>query len=319
MSLENMSNRLQFCGGHAQNDRLIKGKLESLKRSLHASYQSANAILANGHEFKCLINPDKLKEDYDHKILSIPYDAPCLDDPSLGEIKTEVAAGDIIQWKQNGTYWLVYLQRLQELAYFRADLKRCKYEVDVNGETYRIATQFVTPPEATWETKEGIHWSNLNYTMYAYITKDDNTLDYFKRFAQIKINGQNWEVQAVDRLNIDGVIMMALKEYWTNTIAEEKALEEELNKEIEVPFDPDVTIYINGEKEVYPYDKITYTIENAAGGSWALSNTKAKITSQTDTEVSIEITSGKSGDFVLTYIRDGIAANIELPIKILSL
>ena len=68
--LDNLNNRLNYRGGIKQQDRLISGKLEALKRALLYSYQASTAILADGREFRCLINPDKLKINYDDKIIS---------------------------------------------------------------------------------------------------------------------------------------------------------------------------------------------------------------------------------------------------------
>jgi hypothetical protein len=49
------------------------------------SYQAATAILEDGREFRCLINPDKNKPAYDNKIISIPYKDICLNKPMVGK------------------------------------------------------------------------------------------------------------------------------------------------------------------------------------------------------------------------------------------
>ena len=59
--LENMRKRLRYQGGERQVDRMNEDKLRSLKRALLYSYQSATAKLADGREFRCLINPDMIK------------------------------------------------------------------------------------------------------------------------------------------------------------------------------------------------------------------------------------------------------------------
>jgi len=74
---ELLNKRLQYQGGN-QEQRLINDKLLSLKKALLYSYQAATAILSNGKEFRCLINPDKNKPAYDNKIISIPYKDICL-------------------------------------------------------------------------------------------------------------------------------------------------------------------------------------------------------------------------------------------------
>ena len=62
--------------------------------------------------------------------------------------------------------------------------------------------------------------------------------------------------------------------------------------------------FIDNKKKNEELVKLTYTIENAAGGTWYLSNSKGKIDKQTSTEVNITITSPKSGSIDLIYKRD---------------
>ena len=77
-AIDNLKKRLEFNGGTIAEGRMQEGKLRSLKRALLYSYQAATAILQDGRMFRCLINPDKLKNDYDDKIISIPYEDICL-------------------------------------------------------------------------------------------------------------------------------------------------------------------------------------------------------------------------------------------------
>ena len=82
--LDNLNKRLNYRGNNQQN-RMISGKLASLKRALLYSYQAATAILEDGREFRCLINPDKLKTNYDDKIISIPFEDICLNSDKIGK------------------------------------------------------------------------------------------------------------------------------------------------------------------------------------------------------------------------------------------
>ena len=77
MSLETLKMRLNYNGGVSQQDRMIKDKERSLKKALLYSYQSGTAVLEDGREFRCLMNPDKEKMDYDNKIISIPFRDIC--------------------------------------------------------------------------------------------------------------------------------------------------------------------------------------------------------------------------------------------------
>ena len=64
---------------------MSKGKVRTLKKALLYSYQAETAILSDGREFRCLINPDKNKPDYDNKIISIPFQDICLNKKQIGK------------------------------------------------------------------------------------------------------------------------------------------------------------------------------------------------------------------------------------------
>ena len=77
-------------------------KLHALKKALLYSYQAATAILADGREFRCLINPDKLKLSYDEKTISIPFkdirlnrEANEMQKTSEGEEEIGISEGDV--------------------------------------------------------------------------------------------------------------------------------------------------------------------------------------------------------------------------------
>jgi hypothetical protein len=109
---------------------MINDKLRGLKKALLYSYQAATAILTDGREFRCLINPDKNKPAYDNKMLSIPYKDICLNKPRVGkttegEEEIGIKTGDVFTWKETDTHWLVYLEYIEEDAYFRSEIRRC--------------------------------------------------------------------------------------------------------------------------------------------------------------------------------------------------
>ena len=112
--LENLNKRLNFRGGN-QEGRMQQRKLETLKKALIYSYQGATAKLSDGREFRCLINPNKISMEADDKMLSIPFKDICLnkDKPletttSDGKEEIGVQCGSVIEWKENGTHWIVY-------------------------------------------------------------------------------------------------------------------------------------------------------------------------------------------------------------------
>ena len=318
--LENLNKRLNFRGGN-QEGRMQQRKLETLKKALIYSYQAATAELSDGREFRCLINPDKLKENFDDKIISIPFEDICLNaerkgKTSQGQEIIGMKAGDVFKWKETETYWLVYLQRLEEDAYFRAEIRRCQYEVLVGEDTYKVYVRGPGGADISWHTKQtGISWNDLNYDAVMYITKDEKTINAFQRFDIIEIAGRPWEVQMVDRLTTEGIITINLKEYYQNTIKNEA--EKEL-QEIEEQ-EPVIENLIIGDEVVYPYDEKTYLIaEGINGGTWEVSNKKAIILEQNEKTMKLAIVWGKSGSFDILYKREGFDS-IILPIEIESL
>ena len=320
--LENLKSRLNYNGGSTQEGRMNLDKLRTLKKTLLYSYQAVTAILADGREFRCLINPDKLKESYDDKIISIPYKDICIGKIEINEDGEEIEtinkpngktsekeetiglkAGDIFKWKENNSYWLVFLQRLEETAYFRAEIRRCQYEVEINDNKYKVYVKGPSESSIIWHTKSNqasssFSWNDLNYDVEMYITKNEETEAYFHRFSKIKIKGKPYEVQGVDNISTEGIIVIALKEYYQNTIEDNIGAAEKLDK----PSIEEKDIYIVGDTEVYPYDEKHYEInDNTLIGTWTVDNKKVFIKQQNEHSVDIEILTGRSGEFNLIY------------------
>lgn len=327
--LENLATRLQYYGGNRQVSRMNEDKLRSLKKALLYSYQSATAILSDGREFRCLINPDQIKNLFDNKYISIPFEDICLNEKEIGADgkitikKTSkglqeigMKPGDVFTWKENGTDWLVYLRRFEETAYFRAEIRRCKYTVTIDDTDYKCYVARTSVNEIDWRHQDEKLWNDIDYTLQMYITNDEKTDAFFHRFSKIKINGKPWEVQAIDNMSSDGIIILYLKEWYQNSIAEAKA-KEEAAAEVTSIINENEPI-IEGPSAVYPYDKKVYTIKNAEGGTWIIGSSKAKIIEQNEATAYIEIVTGRSGNFELKYIREN-EEDIVLNINIQSL
>ena len=322
MSLDIMKERINYNGGKEQESRMNVDKLRTLKKALLYSYQAATARLTDGREFRCLINPDKLKTNYDEKIISIPFfdiqlnpelrENKKFQKTSKGEEEIGMKPGDVFTWKETNTDWLVYLRRYEETAYFRAEIRKCDYEIEVNDKKYKV---YIGGPDASaiiWNKVKKTEWNDLNYSITMYVTKDKNTEAFFHRFAKIDINEKPWEVQAVDSMSQDGIIIVALKETYENSI--EDAVEKE-----KVDTYIDLTQpYIKGPGTVYPYDVVTYYIKNAEGGEFVAEGSGFEIASQDAEYIKLGIVTGKSGSFTLKYkIQD--KEDIVLPITIGSL
>lgn len=204
-----------FSGGN-QQERMIADKLKTLLRVLKFSYQAAD-IQKDGEDriIRVLINPNKLKFDYDDKILSAKFE-------------DEIKAGDIFQWLGTNTYWIVYLQSLEELAYFRSEIRRCQYHLrwkDEDGvirETY-AAMRGPVETKIDYIQKVGISVDNPNHSLHILMPKNKYTTAYFKRYARFYVPDADmpeknicWRVEAFDSISTPGILEITAVEYYAN-------------------------------------------------------------------------------------------------------
>ena len=311
--LDTLGVRLKYAGGKKADDRMQLDKLRSLKKALLYSYQAETIVLEDGREFRALINPDKLKNDYDNKILSVPFKDICLNSEFLGipgslaEEPIDMKVGDVFLWKETGTRWIVYLQFLEESAYFRGEIRQCTGLVTIDGKDYHAYIRGPVETTIRWNQKSGINWNDLNYSKIAYLPENEDTLK-LKRFDIVQVDGDNFQVQVINKDTAsDGIMIVYLKEYFTNTVEEENQKNKEENDE--------VASQIQGKDKVKPYDIVDYSID-IPGGTWSLNNNNAKIIEINDNYVTIEIVTGKAGKVELSYDTAGI--QYILPIEIES-
>ena len=315
MSIELLNKRLNYQGGN-QQQRFINDKLRSLKKALLYSYQAATAILQDGKEFRCLINPDKNKPAYDNKVLSIPYKDICLNRPRIGkttdgEIDINIKPGDVFIWKETNTHWLVYLQYLEEDAYFRSEIRRCDQQIKIGDNFYWVYIRGPVETSIEWTQKAGIEWNTLNYSLVMYITADENTNKYFERFKTIKIidprynKEKTWQVVGVDPYYGDGIIQVFLDEYFENSIADAVAIENSTQTSDIDPID-ETAAYIDGPTIVQQYSKAYYEIHNAENGKWLLRwNGEEQDLKSSLKIIPLNISIGELGVFTLIYRIDG--------------
>lgn len=317
---KNLRTRLKYHSGGRNgraDERMNEDKLRGLKKALLYSYQAATAVLSDGKEFRCLINPDKLKPDYDNRVLSIPFKDICLNAEKVGTTtegleKIELKAGDVFEWKENGSHWIIYLSHLEETAYYRADIRRCKETTEINGKKYWIYLRGPVETAIPWNSKSDEIWNTLNYTLHIYITKDENTLAYIHRFAKLEIDGKVWEVQAIDPYSAEGIIEATLKETYQNEF-------EEVGVTPAPEPEPEQSDgLIKGPIEVDAFGRATYTI-TGYNGKWVIDDkSKAQFDNELTDKVSatIDIMSGRSGKFTLSYIvGKRSVADLEIKIK----
>ena len=162
---------------------MIDEKANSLNKALLYSYQSATAVLSDGREFRCLINPNNVTMEADDKMLSIPFKEICLNKEkpegattSMGKEEIGIKCGDVIEWKENGTHWIVYSRYLQEIAYFRGMMRQCAQEPMVIGDKqYWFYLKGPDEKSIDWQKTKHFIFNDLNYSVEIYISKDENT------------------------------------------------------------------------------------------------------------------------------------------------
>lgn len=294
--LDNMKKRLDFAGGNSDG-RLVKSKLTSFHYSLNNSYQ-AEWITLNGQKQRCLINPDRLKEDYDQKVLSIDFN-------------TGVKEGDVFLWDRTNTYWLTYLQEFAEEAYYRAEIRRCNYQLSIDKNKYWIYLKGPDTNKMDWGKEHNIAINELNYFISIYITKTSETAEFFQRNKIIKFDNHNWRVESVDRYSQKNVLEVILKESFDNTMEDAVIAPEIIQPDITQP-------YIDGPQfiDVFSENNI-YSIVNATNGTFVVNSTKVEIASADTNSCTINVLSGKASSFEIIYKRD-LENDIVLPVTIRS-
>ena len=286
-----MAKKLQANGGFPQQDRMIRDKRRSLDKATIYSYQGAlvkkqlydfNPVMDGVREtppVRALINPNKLKQDYDDKIISIGFEH-------------EFRTGDIFEWCNTGTYWLIYLQDLTELAYFRGDIRKCSYEIewdDEDGERQRTYVALRGPVETKIDyiQKHGISVDNPNYSLNLLIPKTTANLKQFKRYKkfylQDLVDGEDnicWRVEAIDTFSTPGIIEITAVEYYANEFEDDTSAGK-VGALIKKPIDPNIgtesEFIIIGDTFIKPKKEYTYCIESSLYGQWYLSNDKLPI------------------------------------------
>ncbi len=261
---------LYAAGGPAQQSRMITDKRKTLDRVIKYSYQGA-FIQRIGEKTKpapALINPNKLKQDYDDKILSIGFEY-------------NFQPGDIFEWCQTGTYWLIYLQDLTELAYFRGDIRKCSYQIvwmDEQNEEHKTYAAIRGPVETkiNYIQKHTISLDEPNYSLNILMPLTDESLNYFKRYNKFYLQNDDkkvcWRVEAVDWISTPGILEITAVEHYANKSEDdiENGLVGALIAKKIDPNEGDLTQIISGETFIKPKKEYSYICNKIIpGGKWS--------------------------------------------------
>lgn len=207
-NLELFKMRARAANNDRQHDRMVRDKLRSLYRALLYSYQAA-WIRKDGNEenpwVRALMNPDKVKFDYDEKIVSV-------------EFEHDFHPGDTFEWGKNtGSHWIILKPEYTEVAYFRANVRRCVQLTVTDKETGESFTQWCAvrgPVETKINTiqKAGIVADVPNLTLDIYMQNNEVNRRTFERYENFEFGGRFWKVQAPDSISTPGILEIQAEE-----------------------------------------------------------------------------------------------------------
>ena len=282
VGIDNQKALLEYSGGTSQQDRMILDKRKTLERVVRYSYQGAKIknIIGDEQIYRALINPNKNKVDYDDKVLSVGYESG-------------FKVGDVFEWLGTKTYWLIYLQDLTELAYFRGDIRRCSYQISWEDEDGLHSTfAAVRGPVETkidYIQKHSISVDNPNHSLHLLMPLNDETYDYFRRYSKFYLSDKSkvcWRVEATDWISTPGILEITAVEYYANEI-EDDIKNGIVGKLITKPINPNTEAEektIVGETFIKP--KVTYNYQYK--GPKLPSNTKWKLDKKYPVDVTVD-------------------------------
>ena len=315
-SLDRMKTRAGWDGYNIHDKRNVEGKYNTFKSALRNSYQAEWITLNKDSEaesrWRCLINPSRLTEQFDKKVLSIDFESG-------------VDEGTVFYWDRTERYWIVGLRQHTEEAYFRGIITRCDYIMNIEDHPYWVSVRGPVETTTSWQAKHNQIWNSLNYSMVVEITKDSRTVNYFKRHQVVKMKlmypdaetgesieeWHNWKVVATDKYSEDRIIEVYLDEWYDNEM-EDQMVEEKVDE-------PDLMQpHISGPADVYIYDtNLSYSIVGLMSGKFVVNSNKVKIISSTESSCVIDILASKATEFTLSFVADD-GTKVDQVIKVKS-
>ena len=309
-NFEMMRKRLEWQGGIAQEDRMIKDKWRTLLRTLKYSYQACDIALAQAQQevlfegaepeypiVRALINPDKNKQDYDDKILSVDY-------------INGFNPGDVFEWKNTETHWIIYLQQLTEDAYFRGEIRRCRYKIKFKDEDGNVCYTYAairgpveTQIESIQKNQERIDKPNLSLNIL--LPRNEVTIKAFDRYKEFILDGRCWKVKAVDPISMaidrQGVLEINAQEDYINEVTDDEVNEIKDGLVFE-PEEPTPNSEIVGETFIKPAIPEIYSVD-IDGGTWCVRENNVPVLLEPIDSKSVQVTWKKmtSGQFTLVW------------------
>lgn len=316
---------LKYGGGFPQQDRMILDKKRSLDRALKYSYQAATikkvieeavpwSTLNDQQkpQIRALINPNKLKQDYDDKVISVPKEEG-------------FKCGDVFEWEGTNTYWLIYLQDLTELAYFRGDIRRCNYKIrwqmpDGHIAESMAATRGPVETKINFLQKSNISLETPNYSLSILLPKTNEALEYFRRYSRFYLRAAApdapdapdayttcWRVEATDWISTPGILEVIAVEYYASPDEDliDMGIADAISLEPKDPNHAGVNGLIRGETFIKPQMEYSYKFDGLGGNRWVIDTDKYpvhfEVNPKDDREVKLVWKKFTSGQFEISY------------------
>ena len=308
--INEIAKQLNYHGGYFQQNREIKDKQKSLQKALLYSYQGAfvkkyypeSDKTHQAPVVRALINPNKVTQDYDDKKISIQFEH-------------EFQPGDIFEWVDTNTYWLIHLQETTEVAYFRGDIRKCRYQISwKDGNETKSTFAAVRGPVETKINniqKHGVSIDTPNYSLSILMPLNEDTLKQFKRYSKFylqNIAGSEaicWRVQAVDSISSPGILEIHAIEYYANEMEDdiENGIVNGLVEEIKNPNDAETENAIIGETFIKPKTTNRYYFNGSLLSEWVVKGKNLPLKVEKIDEYTLDIMwdSTYSGQFILSY------------------
>lgn len=282
-----------------QQERMIADKRKTLDKVFLYSYQGADVKKVDEEEsYKALINPNALKPDYDDKIISIPFESG-------------FTTGTIFNWERTGTHWIIYLQDLTELAYFKGDIRKCNYVISWQDPEDRqiystyAATRGPVETKINSISKNGITYNTPNHSLSILLPQTEATVKYFKRYARFYLQGLDktddlicWRVEGFDYISTPGILEITAVEYYANEFEDD--VEQGIAGGL-VPEIPEPESAIVGDNFITPKIPYTFTYEGNEEGEWVYDSSLPIKVETNGKEITITWLKNHSGQFDLSF------------------
>lgn len=293
--------KFQTFGGNSVQERMIKRKRRSLDYAIWNSYQSAEIVKTDATDktpVRALINPNRLNQDYDCKTLDVGFEY-------------NIQCGDVFEWIGTHTYWIVYLQELTELAFFRGSIRRCSYQISWETENGKqtVYAALTGPKQGglPTSTPHGISIDTPNYSIDFLVPQTEETRKFFRRYTKFYLKDCDtcWRIEGVDTLSNPGIIEVYAKEYYVNKDKDDvdNGIVDGLIEEL-VPNTKEEEMTIRGETFIKVKQTANYLFDGNIAASWTVDKkvpVQLEVDSKDPRRVSVKWTSSYSGQFELHY------------------